>query len=152
MVSWFWEYDSEKDETKTGAASVGRRLGFASGALPPADQIVSHLIDECVQEFLSKISPHEVVVEEQLQKGKSKIVGTGNKLAEAGEYKEALECYEQAIRQNADDHGALFNAGLMHEALGDLARAEELYSKAVQVEPESRYIFARKRVRSESGK
>lgn len=149
-VSLTREYDSEKDKTKSGPAAVGKMLGFTGGSLPPTDQIISHLIDECVQEFLSKISPHEVVVEEQLQGGKGKIVKTGNKLAEAGEYKDALECYEKAIRLKADDHGALFNAGLMHEALGNLAKAEELYNRAFEAKPESRYIFARKRVRMES--
>jgi len=150
VVSATREYDSEKDKASS-AHGVGRALGFGGGSLPPTDQIVSHLIDECVQEFLHMISPHEVVVTEKLQGGKSKIVKTGNKLAAAGEYVEALGCYEKAIDQNPEDHGAMFNAALMHEALGELPKAEKFYDRAFRIEPKERYIFARKRVRSEDG-
>ena len=143
------EYDSEKDKDKSGAAGIGKALGFGGGELPPTDQIVSRLIDQCVEEFLSKISPHDVAVNEKLQKGKSKIVSTGNKLAVAGDYAEALECYQSAIAANAEDHGATFNAGLMYEAQGDLNKAEEMYDRAFKLEPKEAYVFARKRVRLE---
>jgi len=145
-VSTTREYDSEKDD-ESGGAKVGKALGFGGGDLPPTDQLVSHLIDECVQEFLSKISPHEVVVTEKLQKGKRKAVDTGNKLAAAGDYAEALECYRQAIRTHPDDHGAVFNAGVMYEAQADLKQAEAHYDKAFKMEPEEQYVLARKRVR-----
>ena len=148
VVSATREYDSEKDK-KSGARSVGKAIGFAGDSLPPADKIISHLIDECVAEFLQMISPHEIVVEEKLQKGKSKIVDTGNKLAAAGEYAEALECYQKAIELNAQDHGAVFNAGVMYEAMGNLDNAEAFYDKAIDIKPEEQYIFARKRVRQE---
>jgi len=141
------DYDSEKD--KKASKSISKALGFGGSQAPPADQVVSHLIDECVADFLSKISPHEVVVTEKLQRGASEVVRTGNKLAAAGEYAEALECYQSAIELNGADHGALFNAGLMHEALGKLTEAERFYDRACGIKPKENYIFARKRVRSE---
>ncbi len=145
------EYDSEKDK-KSGAAGIGRAMGFGGDDLPPTDQVISRLIDECVREFLSKVCPHEVVVTEKLQSGKSKIVSTGNKLAVAGDYEEALDCYQQALGQRPDDHGAAFNAGLMHEALGRGKKAEEFYDMAFRIKPSEKYVFARKRVRVEGAK
>ena len=147
-VSATQDYDSEKD-TKSGAAGIGKALGFVSGELPPTDKVVNQLINDCVNEFLTKISPHQVTVQEKLQSGKSKIVDTGNKLAVAGDHAEALEWYETAIQQDRSDHGAVFNAAVMHEAMGDLAKAEEMYTKAFKTEPKERYVLARKRVRLE---
>ena len=97
------------------------------------------------------ISPHEVVVPVQLAKGKSKLVGTGNKLAVAGDYREALDCYVGAMAENPEDHGAVFNAGVMHEALGQFKQAESYYDRARKMEPKEQYIFARRRVRTEGG-
>ena len=148
-VSATREYDSETDQKASGGGAA-KMLGFGGGKLPPSDQVVSLLIDQCVDEFLAKISPHEVPVTEKLRKGKTKTVQTGNKLAAAGDYREALECYEAAIQESPDDHGAAFNAGVMHEALGELEKAEELYDRAFQMGREEQYVFARKRVRREN--
>jgi len=147
-VSATREYDSERDKN-SGAAGIGKALGFAGGELPPTDQIVSQLIDDCVAEFLAKISPHEVAAREKLRGGNSKIVDTGNKLAVAGDHAEALECYQAAIQQDPSDHEAVFNAGVMYEAMGNLAKAEEMYTKAFKIEPREQYVLARKRVRLE---
>ena len=144
------EYDSETDK-KSGAGGIGKMLGVGGDKLPPTAQVISRLIEQCVSEFVAMISPHEVVVTEQLAKGRSKLVGTGNKLAVAGEYAEALDCYLEAIEENADDHGAMFNAGVMHEAMRELKKAEGFYHRAYRIEPKQRYISARKRVRTEGG-
>ncbi len=144
-VSTSREYDSQEDDNAIASA-----MGFGGGEVPPTDQVISHLIDKSVEEFVSKISPHEQVVTEKLQKGKAKVVETGNKLAEAGEYEEALECYERAIRANPEDHGAIFNAGLMYESQGELDKAYKYYDRAFSIEPEEKYIYARKRIKDES--
>jgi len=143
------EYDSDKGTSRF--SQVTRMAGMTAGA-GELDQIVVALIDECVAEFLSKISPHEVVVSEELQRGKSEIVGTGTKLAAAGDYKEALECYKKGMAEAPDDHEAVFDAGVMYEALGDLKKAEELYNKAFTMKPVERYVLARQRVRTEQPK
>jgi len=142
------EFDSEKDK-KSKKTSIAKAMGFKGDNVPPSDQILNRLIDDCIDEFLSKISPHEEVVTEKLQKGKSKIVATGNTLAVAGDYAEALECYQSAVEQNPNDHGAIFNAGVMNEAMGNFVEAEQLYDKAFKIDPKESYVFARKRVRLE---
>ena len=144
------EYDSDEDK-KPGAAGIGKALGFGGDKLPPTDQVISRLIEQCVAEFVSMISPHEMVVSVKLAKGKSKLVDTGNKLAVAGDYREALDLYLSALEANPGDHGAVFNAGVMHEAMGELKKAEGYYDRAYKIEPKEEYVFARRRVRTEGG-
>jgi tetratricopeptide (TPR) repeat protein len=148
-VSVSREFDSETDKEKSAGASMAKMMGFGGDKLPPADQVVSGLIEQCVQAFLHKISPHEVVVTETLRGGKTKAVKTGNKLAAAGDYAEALACYQQAMAARGDDHEAVFNAGVMYEVTGRFEQAEACYDRAFKMEPKEQYVFARKRVRLE---
>ncbi len=149
-VSVVREYDSEKDTSGGGGGGLAKRLGMGSDKLPASDQILSGLIDECVAAFVAKISPHQVVVTEKLGKGKSDSVKTGNKLAAAGDYAQALELYQLAVEANSEDHQALFNCGVMCEALGKLAEAQQYYDLAFRLKPEEQYVLARQRVRAET--
>jgi tetratricopeptide (TPR) repeat protein len=151
------DYDSDKQKDKDsgsgGLSGITKMVGIGGGgSAEPADKVALRLIDECVQEFLAKIGPHEVVVTEPLGKGKDEAVRTGNKLAMAKEYAEALEAYDAAIRAHGDDHEAIFNSGVMYEALGKLDKAEEMYDRAFKLKPQTQYVQARKRVRQESAK
>jgi tetratricopeptide (TPR) repeat protein len=148
-VSVVREYDSEKDKSGGRGAALAKMMGMGGEKLPPTDKILSGLIDECVEAFVAKISPHQVVVSEKLGKGKSDSVKTANKMAVAGDYAEALEIYLAAVKTNPDDHEALFNAGVMCEALGRFADAEQDYDRAFKLKPQDQYIAARKRVRVE---
>lgn len=141
-------YDSEKTKQTTGT-KIGRFVGVAGSDLSARDQVINDLITECVHEIVGAISPHEEVVREVLEKGESEHVKMGNALAVTGEYKEALDCYLCGVEAEPDDHGALFNAGLMYEAIGDLAKAEEFYDKAFRRDPKKKpkYARARRRVR-----
>jgi len=148
------DYDSDKSKDGGGSGNVvgGMVKGlFGGGSDTPeaTEQVASNLIDQCVEAFLMQISPHEVVVTETLGKGKSEAVETGNKLAEAGDYAEALEAYQAGLREEPGDHDALFNSGVMYEAMGKFAEAEKCYGDAFKTKPEAQYVQARKRVRME---
>jgi len=152
-VSASHEYDSDKDPKGEGEGeSIAKLLGVGGDQPLPAEKIFSVLVDRCVADLIARISPHEVAVTEKLSRGKSKLVGTGNKLAAAEDYDEALACYQRAMTDRPDDHGAVFNAGLMYEAKGDLKQAEAHYGRAFKLEPKEQYVFARKRVRVEADK
>ena len=154
------QYDSDKPAQEDQSSGKMAMLSGATRAMglggsntpPPADQITSDLIDACVEEFIGKISPHEVVVKEPLLKGKSEAVKTGNALAVAKDYAEALEAYQSAVKLNAEDHEAVFNSGLMYEALGKLDQAASMYDQAFKIKPEQKYVLARKRAQTESVK
>ncbi|HOF18869.1 MAG TPA: CsgG/HfaB family protein [Phycisphaerae bacterium] len=144
------EYDSESDSKKSGGAKIGKMLGFGGSDLPPSEQVLRKLIEQCVEVFLSKVSPHDVVFEVKLEKGKSETVKDGNQFAETKAFADALKLYEQAIRDHGDDHGAMFNAGVMCEALGRLNEAGEYYQKALALKVNKKYIEANQRVKKES--
>ena len=154
-VSLTRDYDSDNSKGSKGSGNalsgvmgaVG--LGGSSGEPEPTEQVASRLIDECVEEFLTRVSPHEVVVTEVLGKGSSEAVKTGNKLAVAGDYAEAIEAYQAGLKQKPGDHEAMFNTGVMYEAMGKLTDAEQWYSRAFKMKAETQYIKARKRVRLE---
>lgn len=141
------EFDS--DEAASDGSKVLGAMGFANSDLPAADQVTAQLIHECVEEFVSRISPHEVVLQEKLRKGRSEPVRTGNKLAEAGSYDEALEMYLAALEARPDDHEAAFNAGVMCEKLRRLEDAGRYYDRSFRLKPEQDYVTARQRVRRE---
>ena len=69
-----------------------------------------------------------------------------------GKSESTLDWYERAIEENPDDHGAVFNAGVMHEAMGQFKKAESCYDRAFKIEPKNQYVSARRRVRTEGGK
>ncbi|MBN1941758.1 MAG: tetratricopeptide repeat protein [Phycisphaerae bacterium] len=112
--------------------------------------ITQMLIDECVREFVGKISPHEVEVQLQLEAGKAKQVKDGNNFASEGEYRDAIRMYQAALSEAPDDDGAMFNIGVCHEAMGQLTEAETWYNKAIAINANPEYIRARKRVRVEA--
>lgn len=152
-VSVTREYDSAAGDGGQGSrvdAAMKRVRG--PGAPQPVATAVNRLIDECIKEFMGKISPHDVEFIVELEEGQDEVVIVGNKLAKAGDYDEALEKYLWAIKRNVLDHGAAFNAGVMLEVKGDLKGAEKKYSLAFQLEPKEKYVLSRGRVRGEMGK
>jgi len=145
------DYDSERDEEKSFMVQT---LGIGGDELSPRDQIIAVLIERCVEEFLAKISPHREVIEERLWKGKTDFVKSGNRFAEAGEYADALELYLQGIKEKPDDRGAIFNAGVVCEAMGRLKEAQAYYDQAIAIKAKapSQFIKALSRVRAEQRK
>lgn len=140
-------FDSEKD---TGSSSLGKFVGFGSDNPPPVAETVDKVLTVCVEQFIKEISPHRVNEKVKLESGESPKVETGNKLAKAGEYADALALYRQAMAEKHGDYGAVFNAAVMCEALGDMKGAYELYSKAFQMNPKKdSCLECRKRVKAE---
>ncbi len=128
------------DEVRTGqtvaSMSVSQRYPpqegapAAEAAAPAADALVEELIGRCVDELVARLCPETVWVNERLQFGRTRLVLDGNRLARGGKYASALDCYRQAIELSPGDDGAVFNAGLMCEALGRLEEAAEFYERA----------------------
>jgi tetratricopeptide (TPR) repeat protein len=144
------EWDSEKDGKKGGMAAVTGALGVGDSQPDAAAQVIGRLVDECCHEFVGMICPHPEVVTERLESGKSKKASRGNTLAEEGDYKGALDFYLEAIQENPDDAGAMFNAGLMYEATGNLEKAGEFYNRAWREKDLKKYAAARQRVLREA--
>lgn len=141
------EFDSDK--AGDSWSRTLRTMGLGDNNPPPLDGTINEMVDAAVQEFVRKISPHAVSFKETLDPG-GETVTTGNKLAKAGDHKGALDTYKAAMQEKPDDAGAVFNAGVMNEALKNFAEADALYDKAFQMGKKDKYIEARQRVRQES--
>ena len=151
-ISLTREYDSDKKTINNDASKLEKFASILDNSpkdLPPASKTISNLIDQCVNEFVARISPHEVFFMERLLKGDTELVKNGNKLAEVGDYREAIEVYLRAIDMEPADHEAMFNTGVMYEKLRQLDKAIVYYNKAIKIEPASKYYRARKRAKVE---
>lgn len=143
------EYDSDKDKDKTSFKAL---LGLEGSAeRKPEMEIANKLLDKVVAEFVSMISPTQVSLKIPLAKNKNKLVLAGNKLAIAQEFDAAQDNYKDALAGNPGDDVACYNMGVVYEAQGKLKEAEESYTKAIRLNPDSKlYIEARSRLRSAS--
>ena len=142
------EYDSS-DKSKGGGEGGLAFIGLGGTKLQGVQATVEDLLRRCMRELHGVISPHDVSVEIPLQQGRSPDVKTGNILAGERNYQDALEYYLKAIQAVPEDHGAMFNAGVMYEARGDLANAAQMYGRAFGVKADRKYIVARNRVRTQ---
>ena len=134
------KYDSKDGKDKKKYKKYSKNL----------NAITQEMINECVREFLGKVSPHEVTVSVTLEAGESKAVKDGNKFASEREYKDAIEMYQAALQEKPNDYGAMYNTGVCYEAMGMLKEAEQYYNMALKHKKESEFIRARRRVRVES--
>ena len=141
------EYDSS--DRKKGGAGGPELLGGGQPKLKDVQEAVKELLRECMRKLHGVISPHDVSVDVKLQPGRSEAVKSGTILADERNYKDALTYYLQAIKSVPDDHGAMFNAGVMYEVMGDLPNAEQMYGRAFGVHADKKYLVARSRVRME---
>ena len=142
------EYDSSKAPGDDMGKKL-RKMAIGADALP-AEVALDNLATECVQRFVAKIAPHEVTVTVALEKGEQEEqVDAGNKLAKSGEHAAAMEYYERAIAEDAEDYGAIFNLGVMYEAQRKFSEAARMYKKAFDLGKQQKFSDAWSRVRTE---
>jgi len=112
----------------------------------PPKKRIARVVDRCADSFVRRIVSRQVVVTVRLADGGHRMVGRGNDLAVSGQLDDALECYRMAILKDPRDHGAAFNAGVIHEARGRLEKAAEMYDRAIEIQAEPEYRRAGRRV------
>ncbi len=132
-------YDSDK-ERSFGSARENQ------ASLKPEGQILADLSRNICREFTKMISPYEVTEQRVLEPGKGNIL-VGVKYAETGLWPEAMEAWEQAIRETPDEPAAYYNMGLAYELDGMLDDAEKMYQKAVSLKQKTLYMEAVARIR-----
>ena len=115
-------------------------------AAPSGEALAAELVAQCVDRLVGRLCPQTVWVNARLQVGRTRLVLDGNRLARAGRYPAALDYYLRAIALSPGDDGAVFNAGLMCEALGRLEEAEEFYDRSAVMRPGEHTDQARRRL------
>lgn len=120
--------------------------GEGEAGLTPTDRITGTLIERVAREFIAMLMPCEVTTEVEVESSKNKACAHGVALMRADEYAEALSSFKAAIAEDAEDHKALFAAGVACEAMGQYEDALGYYKKAVVKADEPQYIAAKKRL------
>jgi len=134
----------------TMLASPGYRQtdGAEGSDARPADDrdLIAGWCAEAVDIFLANLYRQASSVEVPLANGRSQFDRRGRALAAKGDYPGALASFRRAIDAAPGDHAALYNAGVVCEAMGDLRRANRFYRRAARLSDNSTYRTARDRV------
>jgi tetratricopeptide (TPR) repeat protein len=104
------------------------------------------LLRELTDTFVARLYGHKQSLNVTLARGAGKFDEQGREAAARGDYAAALAFFRQAIDARPHNHGSLFNAGLMCEALGQYPQAQRYYQRATELAAQSPYRLARERV------
>lgn len=118
------------------------------GELPPKEEVLNNLLQQCVDDFVKMLSPHYVEVKTQFASGDAEVK-EGIRFAKNGLWEDAQRIWEEAVRKNPENHAAWYNLGLAYEAQGNYLEAEKMYQKAVRIKSEKLYLKALKRIKQE---
>jgi hypothetical protein len=114
--------------------------------LKPEGQILSDLSNNITERFVRMIAPYKARVARTIQSGKG-MIQTGVEYAKHGLWPEAMEAWQEAVRNQPDNPAAHYNLGLAYEIQGMLDRAESEYRKAVALMQKDLYMNALSNVR-----
>ncbi len=127
----------------------GKRVN-GQGDLPPREAILTKLLNECSQDVVSMIAPHyrqqEVTLGTQYYGKGLKEVRGGNKLAARGNWREAENFWQAAVRDRPENHAAQFNLALAAEARQDYPTAKQHLDAALKQYASTEYQAAKKRI------
>jgi hypothetical protein len=123
------ETDCEKYGGDREHASPGRRLRDLPTSSGTAEELSARAAAKLVAE-LSRMKLGSVL---KLDPGGNTLVKRGVALAKDGDWAQAMDMWEQVIRDKPDEAAAFYNLGVAREGMGDmesLKTARDLYKKA----------------------
>ncbi len=126
--------------------SYHRSAVTGEAKLPARGEVLNQLLDECVDDIVKMLVPHEVQVTVQFETG-TEAVNRGIELAKSGLWDKAVAQWQTAVQANPGDPSGWYNLGIGYEALLQLDKAEKAFDRAVSLKPKKLYIQALKRVR-----
>jgi len=103
------------------------------------EEYVKRILAEMAEEFWGRIYPAGDTIAVNMCQGWSEYDRRGRELAKRGDYVGALAELRRAIDSRPDDHAAIYNAGVICEAMGDYSQAKDYYRRAVQLERKNMY-------------
>ena len=123
------ETECEKFGGDKEYASLGRRLSD----LPTSSGTAEELSARAAAKLVAKLSRMKLGSVLKLDPGGNTLVKQGVALAKDGDWEQAMDIWEQVIRDKPDEAAAYYNLGVACEGLGDmesLKTARDLYKKA----------------------
>jgi tetratricopeptide (TPR) repeat protein len=141
----FTEVYAEKFGGDKEYSDSGKRLAD----LPPSTYTLSQVSVRVAERIVAKLSRMRLSSFVQLDKGTNRTVKQGVAMAKDGKWEEAIQIWEQVIRDEPDNAAAYYNLGVAYEGLGDmedLVKARALYQSAASYGEKSLYAAGMKRV------
>ncbi|MDY6836960.1 MAG: tetratricopeptide repeat protein [Thermodesulfobacteriota bacterium] len=132
----------EAYEEKFGGEEQHRDFGRKLSDLPTSSHTSEQLSERIADTIVTEISRMRLMSLVKLDKGKNSMVKRGVALAKRGRWREAIEAWEQVIRDDPDSAAAYYNLGVAHEGVGDmesLNRARDLYMRAASLRERKLY-------------
>lgn len=134
--------------TKIQTHSTKATVVSGEGDLPTAEEMLHGLLEQCVDEFVSLLTPHFVEIQARFARS-DEAVNRGIELAKNGLWDKAQAVWEAVVRENPQNHAAWYNLGLAYEAQGRFGRAVRAYNQAVNLKAKKMYMKALQRARQE---
>ena len=116
------------------------------GKIPAADQILDNLSESVLNKFIPLITPYQVSVSKEFEEGND-MVDQGIEYAQKNLWDRAKDIWEAEVQKDPGNSPALYNLGIAYEVMGDLDKAEQLYNKALDIEPNELYMEAVSNIR-----
>lgn len=108
---------------------------------------IQAVLRQTVDFYLNQMFPEEITIACPMAFGKSQYDKLGRQAAANGDFDQAFEYFRKAIDEYPDDHAALYNAGLVSEALLNYPRALKYYQRALKLADLPEYNISLHRVR-----
>ncbi|MDQ7032331.1 MAG: DUF6340 family protein [Desulfonauticus sp.] len=138
-----------KNEAQGGLLGILGAGGHTLDELPTPEETISELAKEAATKLVAKIAPTRYIIEVVLDKSGPSQVKQGVKLAERGDWEDAIELWKSVLDKKPHCTAALYNLGVAYEAKGDLAsllQAKKYYTEALRYKDKDIYIEAKVRI------
>ncbi|MBN1845602.1 MAG: tetratricopeptide repeat protein [Sedimentisphaerales bacterium] len=129
-------YDSRQDARTRGPWGLQRPDD--PQYVPAAETVARELIAAAVDVFCRLAAPWELEVQMPLKPTLDRRGREGLKQMNAGDYAEAVACFQAGLDRHPTDENLLFNLAVAAEAAGRLDRALEAYQELARSTPDHR--------------
>jgi len=118
-------------------SNKGERYNPATSYAQPAP-VLHAAADRVVAHFLGSITP-ATVTEKIVLDDEEPALEEGIAHCKQGALDAAMASFEKVLQVDPNSPGAAYNLGVLYEAQGEYAKAEELYKRAYQIKPRELY-------------
>jgi len=130
-------------ESKTVKQSIVSR----SQTQEDTQSAIQAVLRRTVDVYMNQMFPEEITIACPMAFGESRYDKLGRQAAADGDFDQAFDYFRKAIDEFPDDHAALYNAGLVSEALKIYPRALKYYQRALKLADLPEYNINLYRVR-----
>ncbi len=125
-----------------------------AGHIPTQGEVLQNLTDQCVDEMVAMLAPHQGACECKLARSPlytrgSHDVSQGVKGAKQGHWTEAERRWQSALETNPKNDAALFNLALVAMQRQEFVQAEELAMQAIRINHKKQYVAGLENIRTQ---